>query len=259
MELDFKTISHFRDIGGEMTKDGRAIKHNLIFRSGELTHVSKQEQGKLHNLNIKTVYDLRSEKEQVSNPDVKGSYDIVSCPLAKPSFKTDVKYQNPINFMDRVKNANESYYNYSKLNFAKDYLEFAYNIEAISKIIESLDRHEVFLYHCFGGKDRTGVISMLIMLFLGCDYETCKAHYMYHSVITVEEEKAYIEMLKKNNFNEAGIKISQYFFEVSEELFDCAWYSIFDVYNTIEDYLYDLFNVDMSRINNWREFYLENI
>lgn len=257
METQFRTISHFRELGGWKTADGRTIRHNLIYRCGELSHISDEELEKLNSLNIKTVYDLRSTEEQKGFPDRTGNYKIVLCPLAKPSIKTDVKYKNPASFIDRMKNADENYYNYSRISFAKGYLEFCYNTETIGKVIESLDRHETFLYHCFGGKDRTGTISMLIMLFLGCDYQTCKEHYMYHKIMTAQEEAEYVKRLEKNEVSDWGIKLGKYYFQVSEELFDCAYYSIFDVYNTIEDYLEDQFGIGKDQIADWKNFYLE--
>ena len=257
MNQEFKTIKHFRQLGGYKTTDGRSIKYDYFFRSGELSFVSDEELQKLNDLRIQTVFDLRSAKEQVEKPDVVGNYKVVLCPLANPERNADDRYKNQASFSEKSKNADERYYNFSRIGFAKGYMEFSYNTPVISKIIEAMNRHEVFLYHCYGGKDRTGVISMLIMLFLGCDYDECKRNYMIHREITLDEQAQYIEKKKQLGYSEYGIKVARYFSEVNEELFDCAWYSIFDVYNTIEDYLEDLYGISKSQIDDWRKFYLE--
>ncbi|GEM_PF-4917307 len=256
MEIEFKTIAHFRQLGGIKTKDGRTIRQDMIFRSGELSDVSLEELKKLENLGIKTIYDLRGEHETSLRPDKEGNYDIVLCPLAKPFKKAENRYQNPASFEDRIRNATEGYFNYSRVGFSRGYMEFAYNTESVSKVLESLNRHEVFLYHCFAGKDRTGVISMLIMAIMGCDYETCKANYMYHNVIAKDEIEEHISKNKEKGYSEAGLKLSRFFYETSDELFDCAWYSVFDRYVTIEDYLMDQFGITKETVTDWRSFYL---
>lgn len=257
MTAQFNTIAHFRELGGCKTTDGKTIKKGYIYRSGELTHVSKKEQIILNSLNIKTVYDLRSIREQQESPDIEGNYRIVLCPLANPERNADEKYKKRINYIEKMRHVDQKYYNFGKFGFGKGYSDFAYNTKTVAKIIESLNRHETFLFHCFGGKDRTGVIAMIIMLSLGCDYEECKKNYMLHKKITVEEQKEYIEFMKKSKFSEYGIKLERYYSEVHEELFDVAYCSIFDVYNTIDEYLEDLYGISREQIDDWRKFYLE--
>ena len=255
--MEFKTIGHFRELGGYATQDGRKIKSGLLYRSGELVHVSEEEQALLGSLNIDTVFDLRSADENKSKPDVSGNYKIISCPLASPARDADERYKNPVSYLDKMKNCDEKRYNYMLYSFAKGYLDFAYNTETISQIIQSLNQHKTILFHCFGGKDRTGVVSMLIMLFLGCDYETCKKDYMLHNEITEKEFALYSGMLEKYQFSDWGKKTGVLSFKAWDFLFDCAYMSIFDLYTSIEDYLEDQFGVDQAQIDDWKDFYLE--
>lgn len=257
MDLRFESIKHFRELGGYKTIDGKTIRNGLIYRSGELCSVNAEELKKLNDLKIDTVFDLRSHKEQTARKDVEGNYKIVCCPLAAEERKGSEKYQNPTSYLDRIVNANEAYYNYTVYNFAKGYLDFAYNTETISLIIDAMNKHQTFLFHCFGGKDRTGVISMLIMALLGCDYETCKKDYMYHNEITKEEFALYQKYIKNFKPSIWGEKISELTFKTWDFLFDSAWYSIFDVYGSIEGYLADQFNISVDQINDWRDYYLK--
>lgn len=255
--MDFKTVAHFRELGGYETKDGKKIKKGLLYRSGELTHLSEEELTVLNSLNIDTVFDLRSAKDYQEKPDAAGNYKILSCPLATPERDADERYKNPATYFDRIKNCDEKTYNYMLYAFAKGYLEFAYNRETVSQIIGALNRHETILFHCFGGKDRTGVVSMLIMLFLGCDYETCKKDYMLHNEISENEFKLYSEMLSKQGLSEWGTKVTTLSFKAWDFLFDSAYMSIFYLYNTIEDYLEDQFGIGKEQIEDWKNYYLE--
>ena len=44
--------SNFRDIGGYKTKDGKTVKRNIIYRSGELSALTQQDVAKLGDLKI---------------------------------------------------------------------------------------------------------------------------------------------------------------------------------------------------------------
>ena len=257
MATQFTSISHFRELGGYPTADGRNIRHGLLYRSGELCFASDADHAVLESLSIDTVFDLRSLKEQTKKPDRPGSYRVVCCPLASPERESDERYKNPESFFDKLLRADESYYNFRYLGFAKGYLEFAYNRETLSLIFGAMDRHETLLFHCFGGKDRTGVVSMLIMAALGCDYETCKKDYLLHNEITRDEFAQYLENVRKYGMNEWAEKIAVLSFKAWDELFDAAWYSVFEIYKSIGAYLEDQFGITSEQIEDWKNYYLE--
>ncbi len=257
MATHFTSIAHFRELGGYTAADGRSIRHGLLYRSGELCHLSDDEHAVLESLGIDTVFDLRSQKDHAEKPDRTGSYQVVCCPLATPERQSDVRYQNPASYFDRMLRADEHYYNYHFHGFAKGYLEFPYNKETLSLVFGALDCHETILFHCFGGKDRTGVVSMLIMAALGCDYETCKRDYMIHNEITRDEFALYLDMVRKQGMNEWAEKIAVLCFKAWEDLFDAAWYSVFDVYKSVGSYLEDQFGITPAQTEDWKNYYLE--
>ena len=80
---------------------------------------------------------------------------------------------------------------------------------------------------------------------------------MVHNEITKNELSKYEQLLKREKFNEWGEKIALFTFQAWDYLFDSAWYSIFDAYNTIEEYLEEQFNVTKDQIVDWRNYYLE--
>ena len=62
MDHEFKTITHFRELGGMKTEDGRSIRHGFFYRCGELAGASIEEQQKFNSLNIAYVFDLRGDR-----------------------------------------------------------------------------------------------------------------------------------------------------------------------------------------------------
>ncbi|MFA7055910.1 MAG: tyrosine-protein phosphatase, partial [Acholeplasmataceae bacterium] len=58
-------IKNFRELAkGIYNHEGKKIKPNLIFRSGELSKASNNEIQEMVDYGIKTIYDLRNPYEQ---------------------------------------------------------------------------------------------------------------------------------------------------------------------------------------------------
>ncbi len=60
---------NFRDLGGYKTTTGQTVKWGRIFRADKLDRLSKDDQAKLIQLNIKFDIDLRSKEEIRVSPD----------------------------------------------------------------------------------------------------------------------------------------------------------------------------------------------
>jgi len=54
---------NFRDLGGFRTTDGRTLKSGIVYRSGELSFLSNNDQSIMTDLGIKSVIDLRTNHE----------------------------------------------------------------------------------------------------------------------------------------------------------------------------------------------------
>lgn len=64
----------------------------------------------------------------------------------------------------------------------ESYIEFTNNKEAVQSIFRYLLREGAVLYHCSAGKDRTGVISALLLWLAGAKDEDIIADYMVSGV-----------------------------------------------------------------------------
>lgn len=61
LRVTYAQISNFRDLGGYKTKDGRRVKWNIFYRSGELASLTTEDVGYLKSLGIKTIFEVESE------------------------------------------------------------------------------------------------------------------------------------------------------------------------------------------------------
>ncbi|PPJ50849.1 hypothetical protein CBER1_07266 [Cercospora berteroae] len=138
-----------RDIGSD-EQDG--ARSGYIVRSGTFEDADDATLASLQKLNITTIYDLRNLRETQDRPDPQFSgIEIQWCP-------STVDNDLEKNFQARVA---------QKLNIHEEYAKLmrshAPKFEAVFRhILELPDKP--LLFHCFAGKDRTGILAALISL-----------------------------------------------------------------------------------------------
>ncbi|MBQ2505042.1 MAG: tyrosine-protein phosphatase, partial [Erysipelotrichaceae bacterium] len=77
------------------------------------------------------------------------------------------------------------------------------------------------LWHCSEGKDRCGMVSVLVLKMLGVDEETIRSYYLFTNKVNVPKAKALYERLK----NEVGEEIAMAAYKAfvaDEEYLDAA-------------------------------------
>lgn len=144
-KVHFESTHNTRDLGGLPTRNGY-VKDGMIYRSGAFCYATPSDSEKLASLPLKTVIDLRTQREveKKEGPDrlpAGCSIAVLHLPMA---FKGDRNIGR--------------YYSY-----ALD------NDESVAGFFHALanPRNYPLLYHCSAGKDRTGVMTALLLELLG--------------------------------------------------------------------------------------------
>ena len=154
-----------RDLGGYPTIDGRATRYKAFYRSDVILSPTVRDLALLRAANITDVIDLRSNRETVERPaalsDVPG---IHYHPIAMPGGG-----RLPVDDADVV----------------ASYMEMIGDPDALLAISEILAGAEgAVLYHCTAGKDRTGVLSALLLTLAGVALPDILADYcLSHSYL----------------------------------------------------------------------------
>ena len=142
-----ETTQNTRDLGGYETCYGRKTKSFSVLRSDRQGYASDRDKKFLVNHDITTVIDMRTEE------DVK----------KKPSSLTNVKgmtyYNFPVYEGSKVPNSVEEV-PFSFLKIAEEP-----NMKAIFECIANAPQGVIF--NCSAGKDRSGVVSAILLLFAG--------------------------------------------------------------------------------------------
>lgn len=174
-KIDFKGLRNTRDVGQVYTVDGKKVKENVLFRSGRIDKLSnKRIKEFLDEFNIKTIIDLRTlievqESKHFQYPEYVNYYHI---PVLNKQF-FGITHEN--NSMARVM-LNQKH-KITEYGSGDEYMISMYKNIVFDKssqqhfktLFEVLckDLDGAVLYHCTGGKDRTGITTLYLYSLLG--------------------------------------------------------------------------------------------
>jgi protein-tyrosine phosphatase len=156
---------NFRDLGGYPTADGRAVRWRQVFRSDALHLVTDSDLARLRGeIGLREVIDLRSSAEVRSEgqgPLAQGEARIHHVPL----FDGEVREED----RERV----------AQITLADRYVFMAELAgDRIARVVTLLaDAEAPAVFHCAAGKDRTGVVSAIVLGLLGVPDEVIVADY----------------------------------------------------------------------------------
>jgi protein tyrosine/serine phosphatase len=167
---------NFRDLGGYPTRDGRRIAWRRLFRSDALHALTEADLGLLmgEGIGLSDVIDLRSSAELASE----GRGRLEATPVA---FHHTPLYDGAHGMTQAGATASSAVprVDVAEMTLAERYLGLLDVAQApIARIVAVLaGARGAAVYHCAAGKDRTGVISALLLGLLGVDDELIVSDY----------------------------------------------------------------------------------
>jgi protein-tyrosine phosphatase len=150
-------VMNLRDLGGYRVASGGQVRRGQVFRSDSLHTLTPRGLVQFRRLGITTVYDLRCSDEREAAP---GPVACVHHEL--PSRR--VSDTNPGTL--RTRTDGERW-------LLEDYTGMLANGAAVFGALFGLlaEADDPVLFHCWGGKDRTGMTAALLLSGLGVDRE----------------------------------------------------------------------------------------
>ncbi|NLT73561.1 MAG: tyrosine-protein phosphatase [Chloroflexi bacterium] len=168
--LAWPGCTNVRDLGGLAAQNGHgpeAIRPGRIVRSDVLTHLAEGGWRNLLAHGIRTILDLRSASEIAAHP-----YDIPLDALEAGLGRLHISMLPLDGEMMRLLE--------QAATRGDEYILFVENYQApIAAVLRAIDSAPAggVLYHCQAGKDRTGIITALLLALVGVPDEVIIADY----------------------------------------------------------------------------------
>lgn len=155
---------NLRDLGGYETPAGRQVRWGQVFRSSNLARLTDRGVAYLRHMGIRKVYDLRTDAEVLKMPNrfpepADASYHRL--PIQHGDFE-------PTTVFDRIRKGDCEWI--SEEFMLEGYIESLEHYPHVwQRLFNDLTvpQNRPLLFHCTGGKDRTGTGAALMLLALG--------------------------------------------------------------------------------------------
>lgn len=260
-------IENARQLGGYETADGRHVKRDVLLRTAKLSDAPSEELAALKDIyHLGVVVDFRTlaEREGAPDPEIDGVDNIVLDVLDEGS-RTGAGaaiagiYENggaePAEVMlNIIRSGCVSERMYADMAFdptaEKGFRDFF-------RILLENGGQKAVLWHCSGGKDRTGAAAVLLLLALGVNKETALRDFELTNEF-LREKIAYMESraaeLTDDPEEIAWVKdLTGVNRKYMEKLLD----TLEEKYGSQERYLTEGLGLDRAELEQLREMYLE--
>ncbi len=164
--IAFRGITNFRDLGGYRTRLDATVRWGMVFRADGLHGLTPEDLCLYHQLGLRTVYDLRGDRERTENPSPVESRHV--CVLSRPADADPPLAVDALAVADGERILAEMY---------KGLIDHAG--PQIGQLFTGLaqDGGLPAVFHCHAGKDRTGVVAAVLLEALGVDRSAILADY----------------------------------------------------------------------------------
>ncbi len=210
-----------RELGGYPTMNGSWTKHHRFLRADGLARISEYDKRFLYNYGVRAIIDLRDSEEVNNAPDTMIHPDVVYTNIPLLDFNAAE--------VDELKKQFDAD-TFSMENIYQTILENYDAIRACFRFIAEAPEGCV-LFHCAVGKDRTGILAMLLLSLAGVDKWDIIANYV----------QTWANLMRDEVFSEDWYDASNSWFrdgmKSGPELIEFAYDLLEQNHGTVEDYL----------------------
>ena len=194
--LEWEGCLNARDLGGYATQDGRETRWGTVVRSDCPAALTEAGRAALAGYGIRAIVDLRLPAELAEDPN----------PFAAPG-DHGIAYTN-VSFIDPAAAPPDAV-----STLAEDYLQMLERYrQGVAEALAAVARapEGAVLVHCAAGKDRTGLISALLLGLVGVPAETVAADYAMTAELLRPRDEAWLEGLDPQERAEREAMLARY-------------------------------------------------
>jgi Tyrosine phosphatase family len=179
--------SNTRDIGGYRTTDGHTVRWGILYRSGQLSELTAAGCQQFQALGIQRVVDFRNRllPSPLFGGDVQCVFDLSAMSLLPVGGKEAP--EKSVAYIQSVRDSAESYRKAFELIYDR--------------------RNLPLMYHCAGGKDRSGIMTALLLTLAGVDRQTIVDDYLLSTSDPAHADTSAMTNLLDEIDRQGGIEI----------------------------------------------------
>lgn len=195
--LPFEAATNFRDIGGYPAMRGGTVRRGVVYRSDGLQALTQADLTLYKSLGIATAFDLRRDSEAARMPN--------PVPTVRLCMMESV---------DRATGASRDRRLVTSTRDGEEMMRDGYvamarhSAAVIGRIVtEVAAGTRPVVFHCHGGKDRTGVTAAVLLDLLGVERDVVLDDYELTSTYRrfADQESSYNELVAQGMAREAAM------------------------------------------------------
>jgi protein-tyrosine phosphatase len=164
--------ANFRDLGGYRTERGGVTRRGRLFRSDSLSYLSNRDVAALRDeLGVRTVIDLRAghEVEEFGHGPLAAHVQQLHLPIVDRT-REPASADAPVRQGPKLDTLDQIY------GFMLG--EYADRFAVVLRVIADRENHPL-VFHCAAGKDRTGLVSALVLSLCGVPDESIVSDFAF--------------------------------------------------------------------------------
>ncbi|MDB6100960.1 MAG: protein tyrosine/serine phosphatase [Gammaproteobacteria bacterium] len=248
--LHLTSASNFRDVGGYRTEDGRWVRMGVAYRSNGLAALTESDYGRLKDLGLKLICDLRLEEERrrLPDPEIPNS-QVILADVAADSGHRGAALSVLIRRKDDA----------AVINFMKgayrDFVDLPSAQVAYRMLFERLaDPNNLpTVFHCTAGKDRTGWAQAVLLSILHVPRQTIVEDYLLTDRFL---SATALEQLRKS-MPDVDLTMSKALTSADPEFLAAAFAEVDERYGSLDAYLKKGLGLDTRTVERIRANFIQ--
>ena len=251
----FERLSNFRDLGDILAADGKRVAPGRLLRSAGLSDLTTQDiQILCEKYHVVNVVDLRTKSECLEKADV----EIPGASYINLDFfpEAEQKANCSEEQLNQMQSAGQQ-----RENLLNSYRSFITQESVRKSLYEFLrlllcTEKGATLFHCYAGKDRTGITAAVTLSVLGVDKEAIMKDYLATNELCAETNRMIIDYLRNEGRPEnvleaviAGLCAEQIYLEAAFETAE-------KMYGSFENYISEGIGLKGEEWQKLRDLYL---
>lgn len=252
--LHLQAVPNARQLGGLATHDDRRVASNRLFRTGTLHRMTESDRVTLSDMGVGTVIDLRSDWERGNEPYRWPEVEIISAPLVSDDLVSSIHARFATGDLSDAELID--WWGLTRVPLALE--THLYSMKTIFETLLGTPADQGVLYHCSGGKDRTGVVSAVVLEALGVVRADIAADFIATNDSGPDETgDRFIARLEAARGSRLSREALASITGVKTEWLDGLFALIAERYQSVDGYLVDRVGLGESDLLTLRNRYLE--